>query len=170
MKLFERTKYLYKLLSCAILEFLRCFYFKAKVEEILKLHVNQNRQLDKINCTLRYKSSGCETLKLKIDCLSMLFVLFISAYMYLANISYFALFFTSVNIFSLTVCIKHGFTGSCQIFADIYKNIPEQLKLFIFTRCAHVFNYLMRKTLSPIFCLSDEWEFSINFFQMSLFN
>ena len=72
-----------------------------------------------------------------------------------------------------------------QISIKIYH---KQVKLFIFNRCVHVFHYLMRKTLSPslsdcicfciciVFVLSDEREFSINFFQietlfqMSLFN
>ena len=62
--------------------------------------------------------------KLKLDCLSVLSVLFISAF--LANILHFTLFFAGLDIFfSLTVCVKHGFTGTCQIFVDIYKNIPQ---------------------------------------------
>ena len=76
--------------------------------------------------------------------MSLLSLLLISAY--LTNILHFALFFASLDIFSLTVCMMYGFTGTCQICAKIDH---KQVKLFIFTKCLHVFNNLTRGTLSP---------------------
>ena len=45
--------------------------------------------------------------------------------------------------------MAHGYTGTCQIFADIYKNTPKTGKVFHTYQVAHAFIYLMRGTLSP---------------------
>ena len=135
----------YIVVSCAIWEFLRWFYlgFGCTV-----LHM----QLDEIKCTLLHKIAYFIFARVVKRAQNWLFInavcaIFFSAY--LANISHFALFFASLDNFSLIVCIKHGFTG-------------------MLTRCVHVFNYTMRKTLSSsllpfrlyLNCFSDEWEFS----------
>ena len=88
-------------------------------------------QLDEIKCTLLHKISyfifARVVNKLKLDCLSMPSVLFISAY--LANSKYFALFFASLDIFFVNSVYKNGFTGTCQIFAHIYKHNPQTGKV-----------------------------------------
>ena len=61
------------------------------------------------------------------------------------------------------MCIKHGFSCTCQIFADIYKKYHKQVMLFIFTRCIHAFNYLMRGILSPSL-LPSRWVWILYWF------
>ena len=128
MKLFERTQYLYELFACAIFRISSMFLFRLWVYRLF-LHM----QIDEIKCTLLHKISYFIFARVvkqgqNCSCLSILSMLFISAY--LENISHFALFFASLEIFfSLTVCIKYGFTGTCQMFADIYKNIPQTGKV-----------------------------------------
>ena len=91
-------------------------------------------QLDEIKCTLLHKISNFSFSRVVKQAQNGLFINAVCAVYFSVSSKYFACriifcmsrhFFFFFFFFSLKVCIKHGFTGTCQIFADIYKNRPQ---------------------------------------------
>ena len=117
---------LYQLFSCAILKFLWCFY----LDWFCLFRV----QLDEIKCALLHKISYLIFALFVKQAQNWLIFSAVCVIYFSVSNKYFAfrIMFRKFRHFSLTVCIKHGFTGTCQIFADIYKNIPQTVKVILF--------------------------------------
>ena len=96
-------------------------------------------QLDEIKCTLLHKIPYFIFARVVKQAQNLLCINAVCAVYFSVSSKYFAfpiIFRMFRHFFALKVCIKHGISGTCQIFADIYKNIPQTGKVIhIYQMC-----------------------------------
>ena len=109
-------------------------------------------QFDEIKCTLLHKISYFICARVVKHAQNLLFISAVCTIYFSVsskNLAFHIIFRKIRHFFVNSVHKTFGYTGTCQIFADIYKNIPQTGEVFHIYQVVHAFNYLKRGTLSP---------------------